>query len=1048
MHEERIINLDKAQSVLEAIAANPDLLKDVNAELAAEEQAAAFERFLRDRHAAKSADLPFSQHYKAAIEPPRPPAEELDEVETPVREPARSAPLTLPFELYGKDRSGKRTRRTSRRARIEMRGEELYLTGYRDGGRKKGDDQKLHFLGVGKILASDKIKVPHLEVDLDEGTLELKVLPSRVALRERAPDSELARYCRNQVLGTPEGEEPAGPLSPVELEAEVSMRPSPTGSTDGRTGEAMLRDEAYGLVQAFAKQHTFVQADTALDQVASYDFAACEYLLEPEEGIGSLLPERLSDAALELLDGMEAAGLDTLVFIDFFQELEAGVLSAVVQERKYQPSVLSHHLLSVLYERDNFATVLNWLYRLYAAAERFRTPGSFMRYIASYLRSGIQSYEAQGYAVAFDSNRIDFENVWRHTWRLMKAQPFGAADFTTRQYPFTVFTPHSLNLGLRLVYRQDWRLLGVQPGEVVKTIPLGPGQSMKVSTKVVRRHKMDIARDTSRVVERSSESADTVKDSSEVVRETAESHNWEIAMEGSFGYGFGLVSAEVTRGPSYGGEVANKSTQRSSSLNEKVRKTASKTQTETKVHVATERESTFEQETATEIRNPNDEVAITYEYLHLQHLYETFTRLAEVDSVVFVAEDLPAPDEVNVDWVRRHAWILSKVLLDEAFRPALEDIVNDNDADDPYAGSTAPQMIAVLQNAASQFATFSGGGGSGSGGLTIPDIYAGAIKGYQDWAAEQHALARMRKARETRRQRLFEHIRDNVLHYCRAIWTHEDVEQRILRYRKRGINVPAYWRWYGPAAAGHPFVFHVTPMTGVEVPIERVIEPTPPVGFVGNYAVHRYRPLGLREQDDSLVLEKPLHLDTLMELLRGHYVDPDDDFAVLDPAFQQELEEAEAHGAQSELTDAQVLDVVHFLPRLRDELLDDEGNVLRHPEDQSRLLHPIPVADWAEYRFRKRHSDRVLFASGNLYLDLRVGVGSAMEPFKRLHRAVDVLKAIAEKNTMELENLRREMRLGALDYEDPDIERVTVVRTDQQVGVDVGVATDGDTAGG
>ncbi len=55
------------------------------------------------------------------------------------------------------------------------------------------------------------------------------------------------------------------------------------------------------------------------------------------------------------------------------------------------------------------------------------------------------------------------------------------------QHPFMTFIPGSINLGLRLVYRQEWRYLGNQRGEVIRTIPLGPKQVERVSTKVVRR---------------------------------------------------------------------------------------------------------------------------------------------------------------------------------------------------------------------------------------------------------------------------------------------------------------------------------------------------------------------------------------------------------------------------------------------------------------------------------------------------------------------------------------------------------------------------------
>ena len=62
-------------------------------------------------------------------------------------------------------------------------------------------------------------------------------------------------------------------------------------------------------------------------------------------------------------------------------------------------------------------------------------------------------------------------------------------SFLELDYPFEVFPAPSVNLGIVLLYRQRWRPLGLQPGEVVRTVPLGPGQTEKVSTKVTRRTK-------------------------------------------------------------------------------------------------------------------------------------------------------------------------------------------------------------------------------------------------------------------------------------------------------------------------------------------------------------------------------------------------------------------------------------------------------------------------------------------------------------------------------------------------------------------------------
>ena len=42
-----------------------------------------------------------------------------------------------------------------------------------------------------------------------------------------------------------------------------------------------------------------------------------------------------------------------------------------------------------------------------------------------------------------------------------------------------------------------------------------------------------------------------------------------------------------------------------------------------------------------------------------------------LQSVIFVAQEVPAPSELTHSWLIRHDWILSRVLLDPSYAPAL-----------------------------------------------------------------------------------------------------------------------------------------------------------------------------------------------------------------------------------------------------------------------------------------------------------------------------------------------------------------------------------------
>ncbi|HET9003258.1 MAG TPA: hypothetical protein VFN39_04560, partial [Gemmatimonadaceae bacterium] len=174
---------------------------------------------------------------------------------------------------------------------------------------------------------------------------------------------------------------------------------------------------------------------------------------------------------------------------------------------------------------------------------------------------------------------------------------------------------------------------------------------------------------------------------------------------------------------------------------------------------------------------------------------EPLTRLAEVQNVILVAEKLPSPAEIDVSWVRRHDWILGKVLLDESFRDALDTI------------------------------------------------------------GHEARNAQLDRKLEAKRERLHEHLRANILHYQRAIWQHEDPQQRSMRYRKAGRKVPLEWRFElessgaltieelcdrldAPNVNGQFAAYS----TGREAELDQVIDPAGPVGYYGNYAIYQMRP--------------------------------------------------------------------------------------------------------------------------------------------------------------------------------------------------------------
>ncbi|MDX1417520.1 MAG: hypothetical protein R3293_25165, partial [Candidatus Promineifilaceae bacterium] len=597
-----------------------------------------------------------------------------------------------------------------------------------------------------------------------------------------------------------------------------------------------------------------------------------------------------------------------------------------------------------------------------------------------------------------------------------RLQQLGGFD-APEDYSFEVFPYISTNVGLRLIYRQEWKPLGRQIGEIVRTIPLGPGQTERVTTKIIRRHKRSSTMETVTESESTTESTESTKDSNEIVNEAAETFKWNL--DAKVGASF-VVTAEAST--SLGETSEEKYKQTNSHLSEAMRKASSKIRRETKTIVSTESETSFEQEHFSEISNPNNEIAITYEYHKIQQQYEVFTYLAEVQSVIFVAEYVPKPSEIDEEWVRKYDWIIAKALKDESFSETLNDMVQDVDEENV----NNQQFADMLKKAVDKFASFQPHtAAAGGGGLSVPDIFSEPQRVYQEQVREKALRDRANRLRQKKRQRLFQHLRDNILYYCRAIWAEEDSDQRFLRYKKENRRVPVKWSLDVSAWLWEP--------TGEDAPLWDLIDPTGPLGFVGNYAVYGLRPLPEAAPNLELArvpANRPIvrvegaDLNAVLSLMRAPYLHPNG--TLYDPALNAYQNEA---SEQKELDDEEVEDFLSYMPKLTAGLVetDEEGNIRVLRNSNGELENPVSAEHWGEYIYRKNATRRFLVDSNNLYLNISTGEGAALEPFKRAHRYIDVLKAYEELQAMKRKNLRRDKHIDQVGAYDPDIEKIIIL---------------------
>lgn len=603
-------------------------------------------------------------------------------------------------------------------------------------------------------------------------------------------------------------------------------------------------------------------------------------------------------------------------------------------------------------------------------------------------------------------------------------------------YSFLPFLHKEVNLGLRLVYRQVWRPMGHQRGEIVRTIPLGPRQSQKISSKILRRTKITRTSESLKATEHSQETSDTTKDSREVVREATSSFNWNISQEVEGGFNAGVWKIGGKTSASIGGDSSSSSRNTSSRLSESMRKMASKISTETRINVSTEAESEFETTTASEISNPNDEIPVTYVYSKLQRRYEVFTSLAEVQNVIMLAEKMPPPDEINLEWVKKHDWIIAKVLLDDSFRDALNSV--SQEVRSPDTADFVGQLKKVMDDTVGHLGTLSGNSSSIS--LRNIDMINQSQENYRRSIQERIEWQRQNYELKAKQNRLFEHIRANILHYCRAIWLQEDPQQRIMRYRKLDLSLPVNWEFHPNDGEPVPIDSLLTMLNdgddidgtyrpapdSVTVPVADLINPAGPISFYANYSVYYMRPEYMQGNIFSMLnFYKSPYL---------YYASSTSEPELIDPVLKKyRLDYPPANVQDSDIQNNQD-EMIDMVPTLRMRYRNavaarDADTTGTSPDPVQAFLNDLAFFKnyYAEYLYRQEMTRRVLVDTNSLMIDILPGDGSVLETFKLAHRAVDVLKALEEKDKLDLENKRRRKLVNADKLGDPDIERVTVV---------------------
>lgn len=640
------------------------------------------------------------------------------------------------------------------------------------------------------------------------------------------------------------------------------------------------------------------------------------------------------------------------------------------------------------------------------------------------------------------------------------------------KYSFDVYAKDSINFGIMVTYRQTWKPEKYQVGDLVSTIPLAPKEMRRYTTRRVSKKSRAVKEVEDALQSRKSEQSDTSRVDAEIVDKAQNKTNFNLtAKESLGGEGYTIESTQQA-----GGEAAKQSEKAKKDFRENVLKSAEEYRQQHRTDIDTTSSEESEDTTFHEIQNPNDELTVTYLFYELQRTYRISEKIHKLTPVILVAQQVPQPHEIDDAWLTSNDWILQRVILDDSFRSALTYLTksftgaeinirileSNANAQKALVDKLNQQLQVQLQildsdqrdvlNAVQSLA-----GSQREEGIlnTIKRVFDPiGITGTVDTGAKSAAQTMVDYARETvdraerERARLLAqigvatttlqiaidklsaavkehydrvaeidrlrvHIKENILYYMQAIWSHEPPDQRFFRLYNLEVPIvqPVSNGVMVDLAAGDQAVTDwlrnrqtadaSLPMPDVTVTTKKLVEVAnldKVLGYKGNYAI-----FALNENNFIT-----LHM-------MQDYLEVSDKVSLRDPDDMANYS-------------------VDELQRLAECMYRKNPDEFRKNQDRFKKL----IID--RLMSGRAEDDLVVVPTTSLYIEALVGTHPLLEDFKLIHRALDVKKVQAEVRHAELENIRLAARALEGEREDPDIEKKIVV---EGKGVGVAVVPDG-----
>ena len=233
--------------------------------------------------------------------------------------------------------------------------------------------------------------------------------------------------------------------------------------------------------------------------------------------------------------------------------------------------------------------------------------------------------------------------------------------------------PPAFELALNLQWTQTWILKGYSRGNLLNTISLAPQEETTIEIFTWDRRRSSVERSSSVDVDESIEQSDTVRDTTDVMRQAQSSS--EFAFQGGANVGvniYDVVNIGASVSASDKTTFANLSKTSTNFIHESVTKAASKVKQSRQSKVSESTESGREERVTRKIRNPNMCHTLNLDYFEVLASYNIVTKFVPNESGLCVLVDNPLKLQFDRWALRVYEKALRRALVDRNLAPGFD----------------------------------------------------------------------------------------------------------------------------------------------------------------------------------------------------------------------------------------------------------------------------------------------------------------------------------------------------------------------------------------